>query len=808
MKKPSCVAAPPAPRRSGGVFTRGARCDVPSIGDTPTPLPVREGSPKAPSFAHRCSPRYRGARGAFLLAALLILVAAPIQAAIPHRRAVLVLLHGTTAETFLRAISDPKWERLRSESALGLMNATVPEPMTVESAYLTLGAGRRLKCPPGVLPTPGQDRLEAQRQQRRDTLTRETPEAGALVGAAIDSRVKVMPVCQADQDGPLVSPGLLAAVGSHGELVPVAPLLHADDPSVLNNLAQAKTIPDGLYIIDLPRLSTDGTLRVTYALTRALDPVRDLLILTSADPGPPSHGEWASLAPVLIWNWGWHGKAVTANTTRTRGLIANIDIAPTLLTHLGVPIPATMLGHPAHPAGSGSVESALRYARGLRAIHEAMKPGLIAWGAFAFLGFLAGVAALLTRSTGMLRQMGRFWLTWAAAFIPAMLLAGVTFCGTATELVARVAVISLVLAAVAWSARRRISPVLSLYGLIVLTVLADLFTGSHLLQRSLLGDYAFTGARFYGIGNEFEGLILGTSILAPIWWVQERRGSGFRVQGSDPPRPPEDRVSADTEATAEHDPTPYPSPGRRGEVRRSVPGTSAVDGVPAGSPRYRGAGEATSLLGIAALWLLTLYAVSAPARGADFGGAFSLAVGYAAAAVGFWQLRTGKRLRFHQLLLAGGVVAVVVAAMIGADLLRPAGSRSHVGDLAARALSEGWRPVWEIAVRKVAMNVSFILSPYCLVSLAGVLPVVAFGYHKLDPASRSILARRPLLRVGLIAALIGAVAGLLANDSGIVAWAFATGCALLLCLDLMLDDGARKAPAASGTAPLPASEIA
>ena len=48
--------------------------------------------------------------------------------------------------------------------------------------------------------------------------------------------------------------------------------------------------------------------------------------------------------------------------------------------------------------------------------------------------------------------------------------------------------------------------------LTVITLNIDLMTGSHLIQNSVLGYDPMAGARYYGIGNEYLGILLGSSI--------------------------------------------------------------------------------------------------------------------------------------------------------------------------------------------------------------------------------------------------------------------------------------------------------
>ena len=49
---------------------------------------------------------------------------------------------------------------------------------------------------------------------------------------------------------------------------------------------------------------------------------------------------------------GRGGETLTSQTTNQRGMIAAIDIGPTILNHLGLPIPADMRGKPVRLDGA------------------------------------------------------------------------------------------------------------------------------------------------------------------------------------------------------------------------------------------------------------------------------------------------------------------------------------------------------------------------------------------------------------------------------------------------------------------------
>ncbi len=70
---------------------------------------------------------------------------------------------------------------------------------------------------------------------------------------------------------------------------------------------------------------------------------------------------------------------------------------------------------------------------------------------------------------------------------------------------------------------------LALLGLSAAALCLDMGTGSHWMHRSLLGYSAIEGARYYGIGNEAMGLLIGSVLVlaAQLWSPSRWRQGGI-----------------------------------------------------------------------------------------------------------------------------------------------------------------------------------------------------------------------------------------------------------------------------------------
>jgi hypothetical protein len=206
---------------------------------------------------------------------------------------------------------------------------------------------------------------------------------------------------------------------------------------------------------------------------------------------------------------GGDGRELSSQTTDQRGLIAAVDLAPTILSHLGQRTPTSMRGKPIRTDGQ------LRSAS-LRALMARLH--VIGGRRLRALGFLLVAWALLLlaaarspRARAWALRVGALALLWApvAVLIPAAL-----------EPSAAVEYLIIVLACLGLAAlsdrllawpRAPLAPA----AVAVVVLVVDALAGTQLLMRSLLGPNPILGARFYGIGNELKSA-LAVLVLAAL----------------------------------------------------------------------------------------------------------------------------------------------------------------------------------------------------------------------------------------------------------------------------------------------------
>lgn len=267
-----------------------------------------------------------------------------------------------------------------------------------------------------------------------------------------------------------------------------------------------------LVVADLPR-GTSG-----YAGLRALASTRApnelLTVVQSAREGSGNELLWVSFAGM------GGGRTLTSQTTNQNGLVSAIDIAPTILHHLGPAVPADMRGKPIHTDGPLQIGS-LRALKARLGVISSRRLPAVAWLLAAWVLLLA--ASSLTMGTTLARKARRAWALRIGALVilwlPAAELAPAAIEPTRTAEFALLVGLCFALAALTdrllpWP-RAPIAPAV----VAVLALSIDALAGTQLLIRSLLGPNPILGARFYGIGNELKSGLAVLVFAAVAAWL-------------------------------------------------------------------------------------------------------------------------------------------------------------------------------------------------------------------------------------------------------------------------------------------------
>lgn len=239
------------------------------------------------------------------------------------------------------------------------------------------------------------------------------------------------------------------------------------------------------------------------------------LFLVAPTPPLDAQGHWNRLTPLLQWpprpGVVWHLVA-RSDTTQTVGLVAARDLAPTVLKALDVTPPLQMtgavIGRAPLEANTDAPMHLQRLDRQTRLNQQAQLP--LFWG-LASAGALTLFASLGLYLSGRMMRRGQacrcccYGLRLLSAWPLALLLAPLTLPATLSAYLGWIAALTALIALLP-------SPTW-IFFLTALVLVGDGLTGTSLVSQSVMSAYALSGIRFYGIGNEYMGVLLAGTLL-------------------------------------------------------------------------------------------------------------------------------------------------------------------------------------------------------------------------------------------------------------------------------------------------------
>jgi hypothetical protein len=330
------------------------------------------------------------------------------------------------------------------------------------------------------------------------------PGGGAYVGSTGDTSNGVT-AGNATAAGNAVASNSAVAAGRDGAIAAVS----LGPPSTILTRIERVRRRHRLVVADLPAGPAG------YADLRLLAARRPagemLLVLQRQTPDAGSELLWCAAAGLQPGH-----ETLTSQTTNQRGLVAAIDIAPTILAHLGLPVPADMRGKPIRLDGTLRISTLAALKRRLGVLSSrrlaAIRWLVAAWALLllcARLPFGSTERRRAARATAL--RVGALAMLW----VPVGVLVPAAVEPSRTIEFALLVAVCFVLGAltdrlVAWP---RAPAVPALVAVVALSV--DALAGTQLLMRSLLGPNPAFGARFYGIGNELKSA-LAVLVLAGV----------------------------------------------------------------------------------------------------------------------------------------------------------------------------------------------------------------------------------------------------------------------------------------------------
>lgn len=252
-------------------------------------------------------------------------------------------------------------------------------------------------------------------------------------------------------------------------------------------------------------------------LSEAVDPEHTLLILLSTTPSPHQVQQKNFLVPMIMSNNHLTPGLLYSNTTRRPGLITNTDLTATILSFLGTEPTSHMTGQPVVGVPYEKEKEPFAY---LAEMNQEMlftyqnRPKIIK----PYIGFqiatILGFIPLFFYGHKIIPYY-RYVLGLITAYPAALMLVELF----PHQSIVAYTIISIMLAALLVLICTKLFPDKTINPLVLLSaftaalILLDTIWGSTLMKQSLLGYDPIAGARYYGIGNEYMGVLVGSSFM-------------------------------------------------------------------------------------------------------------------------------------------------------------------------------------------------------------------------------------------------------------------------------------------------------
>lgn len=255
-------------------------------------------------------------------------------------------------------------------------------------------------------------------------------------------------------------------------------------------------------------------------LEKSLDLDQSRLLFASLAPSPRSIEDRRLFGLIAVKGEGITSGLLTSPTTRRSGIVALIDIAPSICDYLGAPT-ARLTGRPWHTVdGYGNLET-IQLIEKRTVLTNRLRPSLVKGYVVLHLVVLAVVILCLFIKPEAGKYLRPLLLGLLAIPLVWLLVClypivdpylYVLMCLALTVLI--------VFFSLRLSWKHSLDPPLVICLLTVAVLLVDTSVNGYLLRYSVLSYDPMSGARYYGIGNEYVGVLLGSVIMGAALLVE------------------------------------------------------------------------------------------------------------------------------------------------------------------------------------------------------------------------------------------------------------------------------------------------
>lgn len=281
-------------------------------------------------------------------------------------------------------------------------------------------------------------------------------------------------------------------------------------------------LTDEMYVTHRKRIlrDIDDFIRELY---NSIDKDNSMMMIISPN-APDEKVDASKLSPIVVWEKEITKGILTSGTTRRNGIVANLDIAPTITNYLGTDSD-NFVGH----AMSVNYEnSSFNYIYNLNQktniISKLRSPFLTTYSIIVIVSLIISMLILVLSDivNKKIKKLISAILLILLILPLSFLLVSIFSINNATAFMLAVTAIVLVLFLMSYKIKRQYR----LFSIILLTFIIlsiDIAIGGKLTKYSILGYDPIIGARYFGVGNELVGVFLAVLILSIVFFLDKVR---------------------------------------------------------------------------------------------------------------------------------------------------------------------------------------------------------------------------------------------------------------------------------------------
>ena len=267
-------------------------------------------------------------------------------------------------------------------------------------------------------------------------------------------------------------------------------------------------------VVEQRKMAVERNDQLLGKIIKNVDMDHTMLIMLTPNPNKEMllQGNFG-LTPAFVYTPGQEPGLLTSNTTRRPGLLSNYDLQPAVFSYLGNNYPDPGISTIKSNHSLQVLDEQLTLFCNLRASRN---PLHYIFMLLAIIGTVVGALAFIAGRKELLPYVN--YIVYSTLSMPLVFLfiSFSKYFSLGGVILISLTAALLIGALIRIIFKEPLDALLFLTAITAVLLIADCLTGSRLMLLSPLGSDAIAGGRFYGIGNDYMGVLLACTIIATL----------------------------------------------------------------------------------------------------------------------------------------------------------------------------------------------------------------------------------------------------------------------------------------------------